>query len=201
MPGGIEQELARLERLIGTLQGMHKLALRPMQSSRTEIAIERVVRACAANFEPAAAQAEITLAVEMPANLARVRADEDRIIQVLTNLLDNAAKFTPPGGRITIAAGEDEQRIWATVANTGAGIAPDELPHIFQQFYSGQSRPPEKRGMGLGRPSAARSLPCTVGKLRSKASQGKARGSRLHYRNRDFFSPQQNAGKPRVLFR
>jgi signal transduction histidine kinase len=149
--GGLEQELARLGRLLGTLQGMHKLALRPLQLNRAEVAIERVVQACAAHFEPVAAQLGITLVVKMPANLSPLYADEDRLIQVLTNLLDNAAKFTPRGGRITVSAGEDEAHVWVAVADTGTGIAPDELPHIFRQFYSGSaSHPPEKRGMGLG---------------------------------------------------
>ncbi len=148
--GGIEQELARLERLIGTLQGMHTLALRPLQLNRAELAIERVIRACAANYEPVAAQLGIMLSAEMPSGLPRVRADEDRIIQVLTNLLDNAFKFTPRGGRIAVQAEQENDFVSIAVADTGAGIAPEELPRIFQQFYSGQSRPPEKRGMGLG---------------------------------------------------
>jgi signal transduction histidine kinase len=148
---GVEQELARLERLIGTLQGLHKWALRPMQLNRTETALDRVIRACAANYDPVAAQAGITLAVDVPSTLPRVQADEDRLIQVLTNLLDNAFKFTPRGGRVSVQGGENEGGVWVAVADTGAGIAPDELPHIFQQFYSGdESREPEKRGMGLG---------------------------------------------------
>jgi signal transduction histidine kinase len=148
--GGIERELARLERLIGTLQGMHKLALRRLNLNRAEIALERVIRACVVNYEPAAAQSGITLSVEIPPGLPRVRADEDRLIQVLTNLLDNALKFTPRGGRVMVQVEQKEDVLSISVADTGVGIEQEELPHLFQQFYSGQSRPPEKRGMGLG---------------------------------------------------
>jgi two-component system sensor histidine kinase BaeS len=149
--GGLEEELARLERLIATLQGLHKRALHPMELNRTEISLERVIRACVANYEPAATQMGIALSADAPAHLSPIRADEDRIIQVLTNLLDNAFKFTPRGGSVVVQAGEDHQAVWVTVSDTGVGIAPDELPYVFQQFYRGrESRPPEKRGMGLG---------------------------------------------------
>ncbi|MBN1886942.1 MAG: HAMP domain-containing histidine kinase [Thermoflexales bacterium] len=148
--GGIEQELARLDRLIGTLQGMHKLTLHPLQLNRAKIGLERVIRACVVNYEPAAAQLGLTLSVEIPPRLPRVSADEDRVIQVLTNLLDNALKFTPSGGSVTVQARRKGGAVAVTVADTGEGITAEELPHIFQQFYSGQSRPPEKRGMGLG---------------------------------------------------
>jgi len=148
---GIEEELARLERQIETLQGLHKRVLRPMQLHRAAVTLERVMRASAANFEPIAAQLGLTLAVQVPRGLPTVYADEDRLIQVLTNLLDNALKFTPRGGSVTVQAGEDIDEVWVRVADTGVGIAPDELPHIFQQFYRGdESRTPEKQGMGLG---------------------------------------------------
>ena len=148
---GVEEELGRVERLVATLQGLQKRALRPIQLNRAKISLERVIRASAANFEPMAFRQGITLALELPHSLAWVNADEDRLIQVLTNQLDNAFKFTPPGGTVTITAGENGETVWVSVTDTGVGIAPEELPHIFQQFYRGdESRPPEKRGMGLG---------------------------------------------------
>ena len=177
---GVEQELARLERLTGTLQGLHKRALRPMQLNRTEIALGRVVCACVANYDPVAAQSGIALTVDMPSTLPRVRADEDRLIQVLTNLLDNAFKFTPRGGRVSVQAGENDRSVWVSVADTGAGIAPDELPHIFQQFYSGdESREPEKRGMGLGLAICREIISAHQGQIEVESQPG--RGARFAF--------------------
>jgi signal transduction histidine kinase len=148
---GTGGELARLERLIGALQHVHKHVLQPLQLQRTPLSLVRVIGASVANFEPAAARLGITLVDNTPANLPTVCADEDRLIQVLTNLLDNALKFTPRGGEVTVEAGEDTDAVWIRVADTGVGIAADELPFLFQQFYRGaESRPPEKLGMGLG---------------------------------------------------
>ena len=149
--GGIEEEVARLERQLRTLQSLPKRALRPFRLRMTSIDLVRVIRASVATFEPTAVQMGVTLHVELPPTLPPIQADEDRLIQVLTNLLDNALKFTPRAGQVTIQAGEDAATVWIRVADTGVGIAPDEQPYIFQQFYRGaDSRPPEARGMGLG---------------------------------------------------
>jgi signal transduction histidine kinase len=170
---GVEQELARLERLIGTLQGLHKRALRPMRLNRTEISLDRVIRACVANYDPVAAQAGITLTVDVPSTLPRVRADQDRLIQVLTNLLDNAFKYTPRGESISVRAGESKKDVWVCVADTGTGIAPDELPHIFQQFYRGdESRAPEKRGMGLGLAICREIITAHQGQIEAESQTG-----------------------------
>lgn len=148
---GIEEELARLERLVGTLHSRQQQVLRPIQLHQTDISLERVIRASVANFEPVATHLGVTVAIDLPPGLPGIRADEDRLIQVLTNLLDNALKFTSRGGRVTVQAGEQAEAVWVGVTDTGVGIAPQELPYVFQQFYRGdESRPPEKRGMGLG---------------------------------------------------
>lgn len=148
---GLEAELARLGRLIGTLQNLHQWALQPLQLQQTEVDLERIIQAGVANFEPVATQVGVTLTIQIARTLPKISADEDRLIQVLTNLLDNAMKFTPPGGVVTVQAGEVDGVVEVTVSDTGTGIAPAELPHLFQQFYRGEtSRPPEKQGMGLG---------------------------------------------------
>lgn len=148
---GLQEELARLERLTRTLQGLDQRVLQPLRLQRTPVELARLIQGSVAHFEPIAARLGITLGVQLPVDLPPLAADEDRLIQVFTNLLDNALKFTPRGGQVLITAGAADQTVWIKVSDTGVGIAPDELPYIFQQFYRGaESRPPEKRGMGLG---------------------------------------------------
>lgn len=175
---GTQEELRRFERLLGTLQSLHQRTVRPIQLNRVEIDLERLVRACAANFELIAARQGISLSIELPGGLPPVRADEDRIIQVLTNLLDNAFKFTPRGGRITIRVIEEDQAIAVSVIDTGVGISPEELPHVFQQFYSGNElRPLEKRGMGLGLTICREIVEVHQGHIRAESQLGE--GSRF----------------------
>lgn len=149
--GGIGEELARLERLVGTLHRLELRRLQPLQLQCAPIVLLRVIQGCVAHFEARAAQVGVTLTMQLPATLPPLVADEDRLIQVLTNLLDNALKFTPRGGQITVTAGTTQQAVWVQVCDTGIGIAPEELPFLFQHFYRGAaSRPPETQGMGLG---------------------------------------------------
>lgn len=148
---GMAEELARLERLIRTLQDVQRRGSQPMQLERKPVSLERLIRASVANFEPAASQLGVELAAEIAQPLPPVLADEDRVIQVLTNLLDNALKFTPRGGWVRVTAGEKADVLWVSVADSGEGISPAELPYIFRHFYHGDELDRrEKHGMGLG---------------------------------------------------
>jgi signal transduction histidine kinase len=98
----------------------------------------------------------VALAVEIAAGLPRVQVDADRFIQMIGNLVDNALRYTPPGGRIELAvrwsgeAGPTRRPIVA-VTDTGGGIAPADLPHVFDRFYRGdKSRARASGGSGLG---------------------------------------------------
>lgn len=78
----------------------------------------------------------------------QVRADHDRLFQVLGNLVSNAIKFTQPGGSIKVRTCADDHDVWIAVIDTGAGIAPDELPHVFERFW--QAGHQRRAGAGLG---------------------------------------------------
>ena len=77
-----------------------------------------------------------------------MRADRERVLQILSNLVGNAVKFTPPDGRITLSAERDEQGIRFAVADTGSGIAGEDQPHIFDRFWKLDKN--GARGTGLG---------------------------------------------------
>ena len=103
------------------------------------------------NFGVAAETKEVQLSLEVPQRLPWVKADMDRIRQVLFNLLGNALRYTPQGGRIVLSALATEQVVRVTVADNGEGIAPEDLPHIFDRFYRGDySRSRAQGGSGLG---------------------------------------------------
>jgi two-component system sensor histidine kinase BaeS len=148
---GVAEELSRLSRLVDTLQQMQKRTLRPLELNRTYVPLDRLLRATVANYQSLAALSDINLILELPPGNTLVWVDVDRLIQVLTNLLDNALKFAPRGGRIAVRAYDDYSDIWVSVTDSGTGIAPDELPFVFQEFFrGGNGHAPEKNGMGLG---------------------------------------------------
>jgi signal transduction histidine kinase len=90
--------------------------------------------------------------VEVDASLGEFKGDERKFKQMLLNLLSNAVKFTPEGGKITVTAHARGSRVEVAVTDTGAGIAPDDLPHVFEEFRqvgTDQARKAEGTGLGL----------------------------------------------------
>ncbi|MGB9633802.1 MAG: ATP-binding protein, partial [Chloroflexaceae bacterium] len=106
----------------------------------------------AALFADLAAGQGVHLHVETPGDLPEALADPERLAQVLHNLLSNALRHTPAGGRITLrAAARSNGSVQLEVEDTGAGIAPEDLPHVFERFYrADRGRTRERGGSGLG---------------------------------------------------
>lgn len=94
---------------------------------------------------------EISLELAAKKDLPEIDVDEERMMQVFGNLISNALRHTPPGGRIRLSASQEADRIVLTVADTGEGIQPDRLPKVFERFYRGEtSRQREEVESGLG---------------------------------------------------
>jgi signal transduction histidine kinase len=96
-----------------------------------------------------AADRGVTLSVDIATTLPSVHADPDRLLQVLSNLIGNAIKFTSPGGKISLHACESDGAVVITVADTGPGIPAEQLPHVFAPYWQ-QRRSGTPRGTGLG---------------------------------------------------
>jgi signal transduction histidine kinase len=108
--------------------------------------VVEVVEQC----RPMAACKQITLEMVCPDPTIQVLADPDKVVQVLINLVDNAIKYTPSGGKITIAiARRDPERVMMTVTDTGGGIPAEAMAKLFEPFYQA-SQQPGTRGKGLG---------------------------------------------------
>lgn len=107
-----------------------------------------IVREIERRAEPLGALASVRVRVDLARRLRPVRADRDRLIQALDNLVNNAIKFTPAEGTVTIGADSQHEGVRFFVADTGPGIEPDDLERIFDRFW--QARGAEARGTGLG---------------------------------------------------
>lgn len=105
-----------------------------------------LVRESAESFEAQAKAAGVSLTVEVTGGARPLEVDPARIRQVIGNLLSNAIRHTPSGGAVRVAVGEAGDRVTITVTDTGEGIAPDLLPHVFERFVKG----PNSKGSGLG---------------------------------------------------
>jgi two-component system, OmpR family, sensor histidine kinase BaeS len=143
------EETERLVRLSESLDrlGEQEEAL-PMV--RQEVDVRRAVETAVALARPAAAEKDLTCAVEIPSTL-RAQANPDHLAQVLANLLQNAIRYTPTGGTVSLRAEERSAEVLVTVSNTGATIDPAELPRVFERFYRiDRSRDRRSGGAGIG---------------------------------------------------
>jgi signal transduction histidine kinase len=113
------------------------------------MAVHHATGAVISMFADRAAAADVILQNEVATTLPWVFADASRVTQVLANLVSNALRFTPAGGRITIGAVAEEHRVTVLVRDTGVGIPEKDLPHVFDRFWHAR-RGNEARGHGLG---------------------------------------------------
>lgn len=95
-----------------------------------------------------AAEASIIVGTDLSPELPPICADEERLLEVLENLMGNALKFTNQRGSITVGAGRSDDKVVIWVKDSGSGIAPEQMPHIFDRFW--QAKKKERRGIGLG---------------------------------------------------
>lgn len=110
-------------------------------------AVERALRPFSRTF----AQKSVTVRVQAPDEPIRVSADPDRITRVFRNLTDNAARYTPPNGELTIRIHSDSQQLQVDYINDVDDLVPDDLPYIFERFYRGEkSRSRQHGGAGIG---------------------------------------------------
>jgi signal transduction histidine kinase len=154
----VHREAGRLARLVTDIErlsrieaGVEPLEIVPLDPS--SLARESVER-----LRPYFEDRGVMLGTECDPLLPAVLADEDKIIQVVTNLLGNSFKFTPPGGRVNVKVQRQGGLVRFEVSDTGSGIPPEDLPHIFERFYRvDKSRSASGGGLGIGL-AVARSL-------------------------------------------
>jgi len=144
----IQRFSARMNRLVGDLIDIASIEAGKLSMLRVRHNASALLRDSLEAFEPAAAMQGVELASKQDDTTAVVELDYERILQVLTNVVGNALKFTPRGGRITVSLERRGEEVCYSVVDTGCGIAPDLLDTVFMRYY--QSNVGDRRGLGLG---------------------------------------------------
>lgn len=149
-----DSEADRLTQLIDDLLDTSRIDAGKMTFTWEELDVRELVEQVLHTMRPQIADQQLTVQVSLPEQAPAVRGDRQRLIQILTNLIGNALKFTPPGGRVDITATVAPGKLVVSVADTGIGIPPHALDHIFERFYQvdrgEQADAPDASGAGLG---------------------------------------------------
>lgn len=147
----VSNEVLRLSRLVKSMLDLSRIDSGEMVLRRSDFDLQETVFNTMLSFEKLIEDRKIEVAGMEDCRSVRVNGDADMMYQVVYNLVENAVKFTPERGTITVSVFEKGGRAHVTIRNTGAGISQEELPLVFGRFYkTDKSRSSDKNGMGLG---------------------------------------------------
>jgi signal transduction histidine kinase len=141
----------RLGRLVEQLLDLSRLESGEVPLHRVDVALAPLVTRVVSEIEVASPGRRVRIAPEVPTDLPSIDADPERVHQVLFNLVDNAVRFTPDGGKVIVSAARRDGSIEIRVADTGSGISSEHLPRLFERFYRADTaRSREDGGTGIG---------------------------------------------------
>jgi len=174
----IDTQTSRLQRFVDELLDVARISRGLIEVRHESVDLVSVVREAARAVEPLIESRRHTLSLVLPPEPVYVTGDSGRLNQVFTNLLENAAKYTEPGGEITLTLDRQEDGVSLSVRDNGIGIAPEDLEHVFEPFTQARRAAGDRGsgGLGLGLSVVRRVLELHGGRIEA-TSEGLTRGS------------------------
>jgi two-component system phosphate regulon sensor histidine kinase PhoR len=168
----IDNEVDRLTQMVSELTELSRIetgrAELRMAATDLNLLIEEVV----AQMNPLAEKQQVTISTDLDKDIPMVGADKERIRQTIINLVHNAVKFNPPGGKVTVSTKGDRESVITSVSDTGIGISKEDLPHVFERFYKAD-KARTKGGSGLGLAIAKHTIQAHGGNIWAQSEEGK----------------------------
>ena len=169
----IKEQTAKLTHLISDLRDISLAESGQLKLNLTSTDMVELVQRIVSNYEMNAREKNIRIKLEKEPQISEIEADTVRMEQVISNLLTNAIRHTPSSGNISVTIKNDEGGLAISVADTGEGIALEDLPHVFERFYrSGSSRSRKEGGTGLGLAIVKQMVEAHGGKVRVESKRG-----------------------------
>jgi signal transduction histidine kinase/ActR/RegA family two-component response regulator len=178
----IDRQVGQLVRLVDDLLDVSRITANKIQLRREPIELGRLMATAVESIAPLAMAADHTLDVQLPSAPICVHGDGARLVQVFANVLNNAAKFTPRGGRIWFTAEQQSSHAVVRIRDTGVGIAPDVLPRVFDMFHQAELVLERSTGgLGIGLTLARRLVQMHDGEIEIR-SPGTGQGTEVEIR-------------------
>jgi PAS domain S-box-containing protein len=173
----IVRQASHMTDLVNDLLDVSRVTRGLVTLEKEELDLNVIVSAAVEQVRPLIDARRHSLTLQLSGHSAHVIGDRTRLVQVISNILNNAAKYTAPGGRLTLSVSVDEQRVVVAVRDNGVGIAPDILPYIFDLFTQAERTPDRSQGgLGIGL-ALVKSLVALHGGTVYVSSDGLGKGS------------------------
>jgi two-component system sensor histidine kinase BaeS len=166
----IHEEILRLGRLVGNLEELNRAEASRLNLKWEETDLRALLERTVSQFQPRYFDKNVDLTVSLPEDPLELSLDQDKISQVVNNLLSNALKFTPKGGSVEVAATRKSRDIEISVRDTGIGISEEDLPFIFERFFRGGNGENGAKGSGIGLTIAKELTEAHGGKIEVKSA-------------------------------
>ncbi len=177
----VTQILFGTERLLGLINDLldyARMEAGRFSLSRAPVEFRELAKKVVSSLMPLAKRGKLSITLDFPPDLPELDADPDRLSQILTNLLSNALKFTPTGGKICVRAWQDDDQVEIEVADTGIGIPQDAMPKLFNRFFR-VDQTLTVRGTGLGLPITKGLVEAHGGHIEVRSKVGKGSSFRF----------------------
>ena len=186
------EETSLLSRLIADLQDLSLAEAGQLHLACQLISLEEVISQAVQMVQPHLAEKNLTLQMHITSDLPCIEADQERVAQILRNLVSNAIRYTPSQGEIHLTASRSEAGFTISVRDTGVGIAPEHLPSLFERFYrADSSRARATGGTGLGLAIVKQVVQAHGGQITVESQPGK--GTRFTFTLPAHQAPSQVA--------
>jgi signal transduction histidine kinase len=172
----VSSEVRRLSRLVGRLSDLTRMDSQVVPFSIAPFDLSETARRVLLSFEARVGEKELPVAAAFSDGPLWALGDEDAVTQVIYNLVDNAVKFSAPGEPLMVSVTRSGTKLVFSVENGGPGIAPDDLPYVFDRFFKAdRSRSADKESMGLGLYLARSILRGMDGEIRAASADGRTK--------------------------
>jgi signal transduction histidine kinase len=148
--GTMRKEIERLSRMIDDLFELSRIDSDDLRLNRQFVALDEIAAEVVDGMQAHARQSDVTLAIAQAATSPRILIDGSRFERAVANLVRNAIEHTPPGGRVNVGVVSDHEWVTLTVKDSGAGITPEDMPHIWERFYRAEKSRRRVNGGGDG---------------------------------------------------
>jgi PAS domain S-box-containing protein len=176
---GIRNSAEQMERLIKDLLEVKRIEAGQLAVDRARVAVAPLIAEAIELLSPIAEGKRIVLVPKLNGAVPPVFADRERLLQAFSNLVGNAVKFTPEGGEIRILAKSRGDDVLLTVSDSGIGIAPEDVPHVFDRYWQAHTRRKGRQGIGLGLVIVRGIVEAHGGRVWVESEIGK--GSQFHF--------------------